>query len=198
MKRLFPNPISKASLASTKTMKADSQPTHPVMVMATRRPVDRIRRLRRTEMAVMAQATNHHLAVQIPVASKAALTVEWAEATNKYQVTNEKSPQNSRGFFVIANLVILIIVTFTFIPLTALVIAMTGQTGVRSHRVGMAGAAGCATVIDACSFFVHAGLRVRHIEPRRYPGRRAMTILTIRSECAQMESRICVTGDTLR
>lgn len=84
-----------------------------------------------------------------------------------------------------------------FFPFTALVIAVTGQARERPHRVGVAGTASRAAMIDARSFFIDTRLRVRHIEPRGYPGRCVMAFLAIRSKSPEVKGWIFMAGHTL-
>lgn len=72
---------------------------------------------------------------------------------------------------------------------------MAGEASICMHGGGMAGAAGCAAMMDAAAMFIHRRLGMRQIEDGRLPRRGVVTRLALRSKRARMEGRIGVTGD---
>lgn len=87
--------------------------------------------------------------------------------------------------------------TFALFPFTALIVAVAGQARESSHCVGMAGAAGCMPMVDACSLLIDTRFSVRNIELCGNPGSRVVAILAIRSENSKVEGRIFMASDTL-
>jgi len=101
-----------------------------------------------------------------------------------------------RGFLSLVQA--LIVTTFpSFATLTTLIIAVARQASVTSYSGGMAGAAGCTAMINACPFLIYARFRVGHIEARRAPGSGRMAIRAIGLEGSKVEIRVSMAGHAL-
>lgn len=131
------------------------------------------------------------------LATVAGATLEETNSSTGYNTGDQKIPEKMRGFLSLVQA--LIVTTFpSFATLTTLIIAVARQASVTSYSGGMAGAAGCTAMINACPFLIYARFRVGHIEARRAPGSGRMAIRAIGLEGSKVEIRVSMAGHTLR